>query len=229
MVTRKDTMHDRHLDGGDSRPSTVARDWEASAEDTSRAAEYSLEGRNPVLQIVKDHPWSTVTVGLGLGWLAYETTLGIGPRRRLKKLSRSARGQWKAGRSVARRAWRSLRRTAVDGVETVQDSAVGAVSQVRSRAGDARRDLRELVRERPLVAGLATLGVGVLVGAWLPSSRGEDSWMGRTRDEVVSHAKSDASDVVRRGKDIARTAVNHLRDDAEAEGLTPEDLRRRAE
>jgi ElaB/YqjD/DUF883 family membrane-anchored ribosome-binding protein len=213
MTIENDAVYGSHKDAESSRYRPADQGWEEASEPFSRSG----SAARAVVNAVKDHPVTTLAVGLGIGWLVYENTLGVGPRKRLRKLSRSMRGTVESSRSAARRAVRTLRRGAVEKTEAVQGVANDAVSQVRNRAGDVGRDLRAFVRERPLVAGLATLGAGVVVGVCLPTSRAEDAWMGETRDEVLKNVKQDASEVVERGKDIARSTVRRFSDDLEAE------------
>jgi hypothetical protein len=175
-------------------------------------------------QLIRNHPVPVAVVGATVGWLIYESTAGIGPRRQLRRVSRLARSQWRNGRGRLRRLFRRSQNRVANGTRTVQKAAGRTAAQAVSLGAELRRN----IAERPLTAGLATLGVGLLVGWLIPSTRFEDDWMGDTREDFVRRAQRDARASLHKGRDVARAAVDHLREQAAAEGLTPEELGERA-
>ncbi|MGH7009780.1 MAG: hypothetical protein ACREEX_02990 [Caulobacteraceae bacterium] len=64
---------------------------------------------------------------------------------------------------AARRAEKVLR----EGVETLRSQTRAYTEEAEQRAGEARRYVLERVRERPVTATMAGLGVGLLLGLLL--------------------------------------------------------------
>ncbi len=61
------------------------------------------------------------------------------------------------------------------------------------------------MRERPLLAGAATLGLGVAVGMAMPSSLTENEMFGETRDKIVSRAREAARGTLDKVRDVAES------------------------
>jgi hypothetical protein len=75
--------------------------------------------------------------------------------------------------------------------------------------------LGKLVGDRPLAAGAATLALGLLAGLALPATHREDEWMGERRDEVLAEVKQAGRDTLEKGRELARDAVDHVRQEVE--------------
>ena len=68
---------------------------------------------------------------------------------------------------AARRAERALR----DGVESLRAQTRGYTEEAEARFDDAQKYVVERVKERPVTATLAGLGVGLLIGLLLSNRR----------------------------------------------------------
>ena len=83
-------------------------------------------------------------------------------------------------------------------------------------------------REAPLGVGFGLLGLGVLAGLLLPSTRKEDKWLGEQSDDAYDAVKEAGSEVIRRGKKVASHAASKAMEEAERQGFTSEGLSRKA-
>ncbi len=73
---------------------------------------------------------------------------------------------------VAREAWAAAERLLLDGIQTIRAQAKAYSDDPARTVDKAQRFVVERVRERPVTAALAGLGVGFLLGLLL-SSRGK--------------------------------------------------------
>ena len=123
---------------------------------------------------VRENPVPSVMVAAGFVWLA------------------AANGSSRDGAS-------GLAERAEDQLSGLEDGAAGTVRRLREGGGRltrrtsrgldrARRGWDAILREQPLVLGLAGLVIGALVGAALPPTEQEDEWMGEARDTAVAKA-----------------------------------------
>lgn len=127
---------------------------------------------------VREHPWPALLIGAGVTWIAVDAIRG-----------HSAEDEYESTSRISEEGPGILSRTA----SSIADAGRGAGEYV----GD-------LVRERPLLAGAATLGIGMAVGMAMPSTSAENGLMGNMRDNVV-----------RKAKDAARGTMDAVRDVAE--------------
>jgi ElaB/YqjD/DUF883 family membrane-anchored ribosome-binding protein len=170
----------------DAAGSTVgaAREWAAGAADVAgNVASRAGEMGSQVAGKVRENPWPTLLIGAGATWLAVDAIRGRGgePERN--------GGRRASGRRVA----------------SERGTVSRAVSKVASAGRAAGGQIEEFVRERPLLAGAATLGLGVAVGMAMPSSVTENEMFGNARDRIISRAR-----------DAARGTMNKVRDAAES-------------
>ena len=151
---------------------------------TREAAEWTQDSASEVVRYVKDHPWPSLLIGAGATWLAIDSMRARGEDATMREAgSRPGRVE-EEGRGV-------VRRTAA----TVADASRGA-----------GREVERFVRERPLLAGAAAMGVGMAVGMALPGTLGENRMLGEARDAVVGRAKQAASGTARAAREVARSA-----------------------
>jgi len=162
---------------GAGQTTVGAARWVASG--TRDAAAWTQDSVADVVRYVREHPWPTLLIGAGATWLAIDSIRGRGDNgeRRHDEL----RGE---GRSV-------MRRTA---------------STVAGAGRGAGQELERFVRERPLLAGAAAMGVGMAVGMALPGTLSENRMLGDARDAVVERAKQAASGTARAAREVARGA-----------------------
>ena len=102
-------------------------------------------------------------------------------------------------------------------IAETRDKVQGAVStdrarrlrlQARSRMSRARTKSRDVFQDNPLIAGLAALAAGAVLGALIPESDREHELMGDTRDRLVERATEKAREGVSRAKDVAGAAAS---------------------
>lgn len=101
---------------------------------------------------------------------------------------------------------------------------MNVLRRVRGGARRAGNGLRELVEERPLVVVAASLAVGLLVGLALPATRREDELLGDARDELLESARDAGREALDRGREVAATAVERVKESVREQELTPEQL-----
>lgn len=155
----------------------TARGWAAGAADAAG----SVAGK------VRENPWPSLLIGAGATWIAIDALRGRTNEQVRDRASDRARGS-RGGR-------RSSERGAVG-------QAVAKVAQAGRSAGE---QIEEFVRDRPLLAGAATLGLGMAVGMALPSSIAENEVLGQARDTVVRRAKGAARETMEKVRDVTDT------------------------
>lgn len=92
--------------------------------------------------------------------------------------------------------------------------------RTRTQARRAQVGFWEMMEENPLAVGIATLALGVLAGLSLPSTRREDELIGETRDKLVDRIEEVGREALDKGKQVAGTTVDTLKEEAENAGLT---------
>jgi hypothetical protein len=127
---------------------------------------------------VRENPWPALLIGAGATWMVIDATRGHGeddaPRR-------GRRRQGGAGHYVKQ------------AVSTVADAGRGAGGH-----------LQQFARDNPLLAGAATLGIGMAVGMAIPESAKEAEVFGNAGRAIARKAK----DAVRGTMDTMRGAAD---------------------
>jgi hypothetical protein len=109
--------------------------------------------------------------------------------------------------------------------------------QASQRARQGYNSFVGLVDEHPLMAGILGIAVGAVLGASIPSSRYENELLGDYSDEFYDRAREYGAEAVERATSVARTAAEAGLDaareagqqEAEKQGLTPEQVEQRAQ
>jgi hypothetical protein len=112
------------------------------------------------------------------------------------------------------------REKATDLGHLTREKATELGSRTRTQARRAQVGFWEMMEENPLAVGVATLALGVLAGLSLPSTRREDELLGETRDKLVDRIEEVGRETLDKGKQVAGTAVDTLKEEAENAGLT---------
>lgn len=128
-----------------------------------------------------------------------------------------------AGHKVADVAG-SVRERASELSHRTRDKATALGYSTRYQARRAQTGFWQMMEESPLAVGLATLTLGVLAGLSLPSTRRENELMGETRDRLVDKIEEAGREALEKGKQVAETAVETIKDEAENAGLTASGL-----
>jgi hypothetical protein len=108
--------------------------------------------------------------------------------------------------------------------EKVKEQASELGGRVQEGTRKARLGFWQLLEERPLVVGAATLAVGLLAGLSIPSTDVEDELMGETRDQLLDTAKETGRDVLEKGKTVAGAAVDAVQRAAAENDLSVDKL-----
>lgn len=174
---------------------------------------------------LRDHPVPVALMGLGLGWLAVESTVG----------SSSPRGSGgerePSGESMTERAGEAARSAGEQGKRATErarervESARSAVASAARKAGKeigagrdtAARRLGSLLDERPLALSAVSFGLGLAAGLSTPGTRWEDEALG----DAVDAAKEGAGSLVDEGRERAGEALDAAVDAAGPETSRP--------
>jgi hypothetical protein len=89
----------------------------------------------------------------------------------------------------------------------------------------AQQGFLHTLDQQPLVLGAIGLAVGAVLGGALPSTEREDRLMGDTRDRLKRRATEAGREQLDKAGAAAGAAYDAARDEAERQGLTPEDGR----
>lgn len=114
----------------------------------------------------------------------------------------------------------SVRHRASDLSHTTREKASNLRYTTRQQARRAQTGFWQMMEENPLAVGVATLALGVLGGLALPSTRKEDELLGETRDRVLDQIQEVGQEALEKGKQVAETAVETLKEEAGNAGLT---------
>lgn len=142
-----------------------------------------------------------------------------------KSSGRRVRGRMSQIAHQGRSGMHHVSERASAGMDRVSDEARYRMRQsqegLRRGYSQTRQQVSEGVDRYPLAAGMAALGVGLLAGALLPSTRKEDKWMGSTSEQVKGQAQEATEDVMDRGRQVASATAEAAQDEARKQGLTP--------
>jgi len=228
------------------RPANLAQEgWE-------RVKARSGRGVMHVVDLAREHPVATAAIGTGVAIVMMERARRRRSSQEgtdaygASSVYDASEPDWEAGYEAAShgeessagleaesRARRARVRVAeaASGVKekvgdmagSIKDRSLDVGRKVRSGADQAREGFWDLLENRPLVAGAASLAVGVLVGLAVPATRREDRLMGDKRDDVVRGARDVGRRTLDKTKEVARTAAeaaqDAARDEAERQNL----------
>jgi uncharacterized protein YjbJ (UPF0337 family) len=201
------------------------------------------EARRTMMDVVRENPIPAAMVGIGLGWLAYNTRQqrslsDAWARQRMGRMGsgRYAGGYEQTGYGAGRvgeeegtrdrmgdRA-HELSGTAQEKAGELADRAQGMAGNVADETRYQARRLEDQFYENPLAIGAAALTLGVAVGLAIPETRGEQELMGGARDRLAERARNVAEET----KDKVENVVERVADQAQStaksaardEGLT---------
>ena len=116
------------------------------------------------------------------------------------------------------------------------DAAKQRAGEMASRAKQGTRAAYTKTRDtvvdtadrHPLEVGLAALAGGLIAGLLLPTPNAVNRTVGPTADRLRHRARAAGSEMLQKGKRVAETAVSAVKEEAEAQGLTPDRLRAQA-
>jgi ElaB/YqjD/DUF883 family membrane-anchored ribosome-binding protein len=103
------------------------------------------------------------------------------------------------------------------------------LGQVRERTTQAYQRSRERVIQtadhHPLELGLACLATGLVTGLLLPTPEVVHRKVGPTADRLRDRTRETSREMMEKGRHVAEAAMNAVKNEARAQGLTPERLR----
>lgn len=98
--------------------------------------------------------------------------------------------------------------------ETAAERARRIARQARGAGRSASVHSRDFFFDSPLIAGLAALTVGAIIGAAIPETEREREMMGDTRDQLAGRARDLASQGLQHAKTIATSAAQSAKETA---------------
>jgi ElaB/YqjD/DUF883 family membrane-anchored ribosome-binding protein len=112
----------------------------------------------------------------------------------------------------------------------------GRAGEVTSRMRDSTRDAYTRSRERvvttaehhPLEVGLVALAAGLMAGLAMRTPAAVNRKIGPTADRLRQRTREAGAEMLEKGKRVAEAATSAVKEEAEAQGLTPERLRDKA-
>lgn len=117
-------------------------------------------------------------------------------------------------------------------MEEWKERAGDMTAEARQRAEAAyyrtRQRVTTTVEDHPLEMGLGLLAAGVLIGLALPTADSVNRIVGPTADRLRDRTRERGRELLEKGKRVAQAATTAVKEEAEAQGLTPEQLRERA-
>jgi ElaB/YqjD/DUF883 family membrane-anchored ribosome-binding protein len=134
--------------------------------------------------------------------------------------------------SAAKDRLGAMRSAAGDKFSAAKQRAGEIGSRVKTRTGEMYSSTRQRVvttaDQHPLELGLVCLAAGVIAGLALPTPNAVNQKLGPTADRLREQAKQQGQDIVEKGKRVANAAVSAVKEEAQAQGLTPDRLREKA-
>jgi len=133
--------------------------------------------------------------------------------------------------------------TAREKMGTIRERAGEKFQAVKERAGEMTAKVRESTREayvrtrervvdtadqHPLEVGLVALAAGVIAGLAMPTPSAINRTVGPAADRLRDRTREAGNEMLEKGKRVARAAASAVKQEAEAQGLTPEHLREQA-
>ena len=204
---------------------------------------------------IQKNPVSAALIGMGLLWMftgGKNITAGAAlfPAA-AKATTASATSGVQRSAEIAGETLRSIGGNAVDGVrEAVSDAAtsvgetatkaydalkgtaVGSASRVTPKvdgmdgfAGTVQQNLTATFERQPLLLGAIGIAIGAGMAAAMPKTQMETDMVGDTADRVKSQVAGIASTTVDRVTETAERTFEAVKQEAAAQGLTPQAAR----
>ncbi|HEY9515792.1 MAG TPA: DUF3618 domain-containing protein [Gemmatimonadaceae bacterium] len=206
------------------------------------------EARNTITETVRENPIPAAMVGIGLGWLIYNTRKqsSTGRLRSGWSSARARSGGYRGGYAGAPYETRPMSGTTPGG-ESFGES--GTIDRVRAQASELAEDAegkageiaglaqnvatktrRQAHRaedefyENPLAVGAAALALGMAAGLTIPGTRKEQELMGEARDRLAHKVRDVAGETKDKVEHVAERVADQAKSTAKKaareEGLT---------
>ncbi|MEJ7622375.1 MAG: DUF3618 domain-containing protein [Pyrinomonadaceae bacterium] len=193
--------------------------------------------KTDLLKTVQRNPLPLVLIGAGVGLLVYKAVTDSKAHNRdystggreYKGSERTRRGDSAAeatggklssvGDTVAKgaaSAYDSAAEKAESAYSAVGDAARQAYDKVGGAGNAARQQYDRQIKENPLAVGAVALALGAAVGFTIPSTRYESDLMGDAKQNLFEKAKTGASDLIDKSKEVAQEAGRAAGEQAKA-------------
>jgi ElaB/YqjD/DUF883 family membrane-anchored ribosome-binding protein len=151
----------------------------------------------------------------------------------IKDKASAATGQMKEKLSHATEAAREKLSHAGEAAREKMTAIRERAGEVTSRMRDTTADVYSRSRQRvvatadhhPLEVGLVALAAGLMVGLAMRTPRAVNRKLGPAADRLRERTREAGSEMLQKGKRVAEAAASAVKEEAEAQGLTPERLR----
>jgi len=220
----KEQVKDNIRDATIGRVDTMAQNVVDRAQETRRA----------VTNTIRENPIPAAMVGIGLGWLFWNSrqqrASGRGPRYTSRpgrdfidvSASRDIRGTEFSGpyaEPSAAFASAEVGPERAGGIgENVKEKADELADRAQSVAGTVAEQTRTQTRrvqeqfyENPLAIGTATLALGLAAGLAAPATRREAQLVGDARDKLVDRVRNVARETGEKVQHVADRVVDEMR------------------
>ena len=151
------------------------------------------------------------------GWDAAGTPYSSVSEYRDLDFENGREGRVSEAKEKVQHAVSAAREATSEKLDSAVDRARQLRLQARMRMSRARYQSRDVLSENPLIAGLAALAAGAILGALIPETEKEHELMGETRDRLAGRAKEAAREGVSRAKDVAAAATSAATEAAKSE------------
>ena len=167
-----------------------------------------------IIDKIKTNPIPAMMAGAGL-WLLFRGSDDAGSRDAWEYDQHPGRldeVKYRASEKAHEIA-ESARETTSRLKESASETAHHVSEVTRRRAQMTRIEAKDFLREQPLVAGLAAIALGAIIGAAIPETDKENALMGETRDRLLDRAENVAREGVNRAKHVAQVAKSVAKDE----------------
>jgi len=154
----------------------------------------------------------------------------------LKEKAAGATGQMKEKLSHAGEAAREKLSHAGEAAREKMNALRGRAGEVTNKMRDSTREVYSRSRQRvattaehhPLEVGLVALAAGLMAGLAMRTPNAVNRKLGPTADRLRDRTREAGSEMIEKGKRVAQAAASAVKEEAQAQGLTPERLRDQA-
>lgn len=147
-----------------------------------------------------------------------------GPRQACEKATEWSRQKWATLGERQRIAREKLQQRSAD----LKQRMRGGVQRVRGRADEGRDRASQIMEDYPLAVGVSAMALGILIGLALPTTRRERRYLGESGRRLREQGRQGAREALERGKEIAETTGESVKEEAQRQGLTPEGIKESA-
>lgn len=207
-----------------SRRSHTAGDWSES--ETSFSDDVRLS------QVQYDPDYADRPLDYPTATSPGQSELGMGQESKWGEMSHTIGDKASAAKEAMREKMSAMKQRAGEKMQGIRQRAGEMSSQAREKAqvayGQARERVATTAQEHPLELGLGLLATGLLIGLAIPTPGPVNRRLGPAADRLRDRARETTREMLDKGRRVARSAAEAAKEEARAQGLTPEGLREKA-